>query len=157
MPIFYIHSNLLYLCLGESTWVVIFVAYLLRILSRTPHDRMHFRSLNNYSKPELSPSKRCTCSGTMDKHFPVDGGMTSFWRSQPDTLDNHRSTESLPESSDIVIVGSGYTGAATAYHCLVESQSAQAKNPSIVILEARQACSGATGRNGESRTYPSLR
>lgn len=92
----------------------------------------------------------------MDKHFPVDGGMTSFWRSQPDTLDNYRSTECLPESSDIVIIGAGYTGAATAYHCLAQSQNAQAKSPSIVILEARQACSGATGRNGKSRTYPSL-
>ena len=113
-------------------------------------------SPHNYSKPDLSPSKRCTCSGTMNKPFPVDGGMTSFWRSQPDTLDNHRSTESLPESSDIVIVGAGYTGAATAYHCLAQSQRSQAKCPSIVILEARQACSGATGRNGRFRTYPSL-
>ena len=75
--------------------------------------------------------------------------MTSFWRSQPDVLDNNRSTETLPESSDIVIIGAGYTGAATAYHCIEQSQSTGKEKPSIVILEARQACSGATGRNGE--------
>lgn len=85
----------------------------------------------------------------MTKPFPVDGGMTSYWRSQPDVLDNHRSTETLPETSDIVIIGAGYTGAATAYHCLDQSQSIGKEKPSIVILEARQACSGATGRNGE--------
>ncbi|OJJ82338.1 NAD(P)/FAD-dependent oxidoreductase [Aspergillus glaucus CBS 516.65] len=84
----------------------------------------------------------------MAKPFPVGGGMTSFWRSQPDVLDNNRSTETLPESSDIVIIGAGYTGAATAYHCIEQSQSTGKEKPSIVILEARQACSGATGRNG---------
>ncbi|PLN83231.1 FAD dependent oxidoreductase superfamily [Aspergillus taichungensis] len=84
----------------------------------------------------------------MARSFPADHGMTSFWRSQPHALDNHRSTEILPESSDIVIIGSGYAGTSTAYHCLQRSQSAGAENPSIVILEARQACSGATGRNG---------
>lgn len=32
----------------------------------------------------------------MPEPFPVDGGLTSFWRSQPsDTLNNHRSTETL--------------------------------------------------------------
>lgn len=90
---------------------------------------------------------------TMTMPFPVNGGMTSFWRSQPDTLDNHRSTETLPESSNIVIIGAGYTGAATAYHCLEQGQSTGRKKPSIMILEARQACSGATGRNGEVTSH----
>ncbi|KAE8147458.1 FAD dependent oxidoreductase [Aspergillus avenaceus] len=79
--------------------------------------------------------------------FPVDNGMTSFWRTELDALDDYRSTETLPETSDIVIVGSGYAGASTAYHCQQLAQST-ASQPSIVILEARQACSGATGRNG---------
>ncbi|MAB91712.1 MAG: FAD-dependent oxidoreductase, partial [Planctomycetes bacterium] len=42
-----------------------------------------------------------------------------------------------------MIVGSGITGAITAYKLLQEKPGA-----SIVVLEARQACSGATGRNG---------
>lgn len=82
----------------------------------------------------------------MSKAFPVDNGMPSFWRSQLDTLDNHRSTDTLPETSDIVIIGAGFSGASTAYHCL--DQTKDTTKPSIVILEARQACSGATGRNG---------
>lgn len=73
--------------------------------------------------------------------------MTSFWRSDPDPLDNHRSTETLPEESDLVIIGAGFAGAATAYHCLEQSKL-QSKSNSVLILEARQACSGATGRNG---------
>lgn len=87
----------------------------------------------------------------MAKPFPVDHSLTSFWRSEPDPLDNFRSTESLPETSDIVIIGAGYAGASTAYHCLERSRLVSAEQPSIVILEARQACSGATGRNGK---YP---
>ncbi|PYI08216.1 FAD dependent oxidoreductase [Aspergillus sclerotiicarbonarius CBS 121057] len=84
----------------------------------------------------------------MAKPFPVDHSLTSFWRSEPDPLDNFRSTETLPETTDIVIIGAGYAGATTAYHCLERSRLASADQPSIVILEARQACSGATGRNG---------
>lgn len=83
----------------------------------------------------------------MSAPFSTSRGMPSFWRSQPDVLDNHRSTKSLPDSSDIVIIGSGFAGASTAYHCL--DQSNDSTKPSITILEARQACSGATGRNGK--------
>lgn len=79
--------------------------------------------------------------------FPAPGGMTPFWRTEPDVLDNHRSTESLPERSDIVVIGAGYAGAATTYHLLDQCNSPS--QPSIVILEARHSCSGATGRNGE--------
>lgn len=60
-------------------------------------------------------------------------------------LSNHRSTEELPEHSDIVIIGAGYAGVGTAYH-LVQELGDSAR--SVTILEARSACSGATGRNG---------
>ncbi|PWY73572.1 FAD dependent oxidoreductase superfamily [Aspergillus heteromorphus CBS 117.55] len=82
----------------------------------------------------------------MAKPLPVDHSLTSFWRSEPHSLDNFRSSETLPETSDIIIIGAGYAGASTAYHCLDHSPASE--KPSIVILEARQACSGATGRNG---------
>lgn len=78
--------------------------------------------------------------------FPVPNSTVSFWRAQPDELDDHRSTESLPSECDIVIIGAGYAGASVAYHLLKDNPTP----PSIVMLEARQACSGATGRNGES-------
>lgn len=82
------------------------------------------------------------------KHFPVANGMLPFWRTDPHSLDNHRSSESLPEESDIVIVGAGYAGASVAHHIL-EQTPAGSKAPSITIIEARQACSGATARNGK--------
>ncbi|KAL3472047.1 FAD dependent oxidoreductase [Aspergillus californicus] len=78
--------------------------------------------------------------------FPVPNSITPFWRSEPDSIDNHRSTEALPETSDIVVIGAGYAGASTTFHIL--EQCDPSSRPSVVILEARQACSGATGRNG---------
>lgn len=87
---------------------------------------------------------------TLDsKPFPVPNSTLSFWRTQPHDLDSHRSTEELPAECDIVIIGAGYAGASVAYYLLEDNPSP----PSIVILEARQACSGATGRNGEFHTY----
>ncbi|KAB8067689.1 FAD dependent oxidoreductase [Aspergillus leporis] len=84
----------------------------------------------------------------MPATFPVDNGMTSFWRTELHFLDSYRSTETLPETSDIVIIGAGYAGVSTAYHCMRLSKSSSVAKPSVVILEARQTCSGATGRNG---------
>ncbi|KAJ5392956.1 hypothetical protein N7465_011930 [Penicillium sp. CMV-2018d] len=81
------------------------------------------------------------------KHTPVPNGMTSFWRTEPHFLDSHRSTDTLPRECDIVVIGAGYAGASIVHHIL-DQVSPGSKPPSIVILEARQACSGATGRNG---------
>lgn len=69
-----------------------------------------------------------------------------FWRTQLDEFDNHRTTEKLPEVADIVIIGAGIAGVSTAYHLLEKSGS---HKPSILILEERGTCSGATGRNGK--------
>jgi glycine/D-amino acid oxidase-like deaminating enzyme len=55
----------------------------------------------------------------------------------------HRTTSELPAAADIVIVGSGITGASIA-RFLAEDERAKGKN--IVMLEAREACWGATGR-----------
>ncbi|KAF5963435.1 oxidoreductase [Fusarium bulbicola] len=79
------------------------------------------------------------------KPFPPPNGMPSFWRSSPGSLDNHRSTTELPSKCDILIIGAGFSGASLATHMLSQPES---KDKSIVVLEARQLCSGATGRNG---------
>lgn len=79
----------------------------------------------------------------MPAGLPVTDGADSFWLSNRDELDDFRSTEKLPDHSDIVIIGAGYAGVATAYHLLEAGSKA-----SITLLEARGACSGATGRNG---------
>jgi glycine/D-amino acid oxidase-like deaminating enzyme len=79
-------------------------------------------------------------------HFPVENPTIPFWHRDLDALHDHRSTETLPASSDVVIIGAGYAGIATAYH-LAKGEVID-KNLSVAILEARGVCSGATGRNG---------
>ncbi|RDW77707.1 FAD dependent oxidoreductase superfamily-like protein [Coleophoma cylindrospora] len=79
------------------------------------------------------------------KCLPVSNPAKCFWQSEKHKLHDHRSTEELPPHSDVVIIGAGYAGVSTAYH-LVKEASDSIK--SITILEARGACSGATGRNG---------
>jgi glycine/D-amino acid oxidase-like deaminating enzyme len=71
--------------------------------------------------------------------------MPSYWLSYSSGLSKHRTTEALPTEADVVVIGSGYTGASTAYHMLEKDDK---KRPSVVILEARDICSGATARNG---------
>ena len=84
------------------------------------------------------------------KPFPVPNAVPSYWRKAVASIDNHRSTETLPVTSDVVIIGAGYVGASIAHHLIEESGGCGGAVPSIVILEAREACSGATGRNGMS-------
>ncbi|KAI0888380.1 FAD dependent oxidoreductase [Annulohypoxylon maeteangense] len=74
--------------------------------------------------------------------LPRDNPTQSYWQLEPDEIADLRSTSSLPDKADTVIIGSGITGAAVAFNLL--SNGAR----DVVMLEARQACSGATGRNG---------
>ncbi|KAI1341069.1 FAD dependent oxidoreductase [Xylariaceae sp. FL0016] len=74
--------------------------------------------------------------------LPRDNPTKSYWQLEPDEIADQRSTPSLPNEADTLIIGSGITGAAIAYHLLRDEVQ------DIVMLEARQACSGATGRNG---------
>lgn len=67
----------------------------------------------------------------------------SLWSANPSKLADFRSTDKLPEIADVVIIGAGFAGASTAYHLIEGGYKGR-----IVILEARQACSGASGRNG---------
>ncbi|KAF2726570.1 DAO-domain-containing protein [Polyplosphaeria fusca] len=77
--------------------------------------------------------------------FPKQGGQSlSYWLQQVrcDPLLDHRTTPELPREADTVIIGSGITGTLVAKHHLQTWPS-----KSIVVLEAREFCSGATGRN----------
>ena len=65
----------------------------------------------------------------------------------PDKLANHRSTVDLPSYSDIVIIGSGYAGSSCAYYLYKHGQALNNTPLTITMLEARETCSGATGRN----------
>ena len=67
----------------------------------------------------------------------------SYWQEPPSRLSNHRTTLELPKTVETLIIGSGITGATLAHRLL-----SQPCPPSVLLLEARTACSGATGRNG---------
>ncbi|KAJ7627132.1 DAO-domain-containing protein [Roridomyces roridus] len=80
------------------------------------------------------------------KAFPIPDGMSlSHWlqgvRASP--LLDHRTTQDLPTAADVVVIGSGMSGTLIAYELL------KRPNPpkNVVVLEARELCSGATGRN----------
>lgn len=48
--------------------------------------------------------------------LPITNPSKSYWIEGADSpLRNFRSTPELPKETDVVIVGSGYTGATTAY------------------------------------------
>ncbi|VUC26587.1 unnamed protein product [Clonostachys rosea] len=76
--------------------------------------------------------------------FPKDSRPLSTWlqEMQGHHLMNHRTTPELPIKADIVIIGSGLTGTTVAKHCIETWPEKK-----IVVLEAREFCSGATGRN----------
>ncbi|KAG9543484.1 FAD dependent oxidoreductase, partial [Aureobasidium melanogenum] len=75
--------------------------------------------------------------------LPLPNPTTSYWQDPPDEIANLQTTKELPKYADYVIIGSGISGTAIAYNLIKKKP-----NSSILMLEARQACSGATGRNG---------
>lgn len=98
----------------------------------------------------------------------------SLWATPPSALANFQASSSLPATADVVIIGSGFSGASVAYHLLIDQEESSStsnfypsvfdaeslaaspnKKPAVVMLEARQACSGATGRNG-GHLHPSF-
>lgn len=84
--------------------------------------------------------------GSPASGFPHPNPCLSFWLqgARNSYLLGHRTTETLPPTADVTIIGSGLSGAATAYFLLT------GPNPPkrVLLLEAREACDGATARNG---------
>lgn len=101
--------------------------------------------------------------------LPRPNPTQSYWQDPPDEIADFRSTPDLPRAADTVIIGSGISGAAVAWHLLggdppqreggvegedgngdgVETGGEGSTRPvQVLMLEARQASSGATGRNG---------
>ena len=70
----------------------------------------------------------------------------SFWLKHPHpTLSNAQSAV-LPDEAHVVIIGSGISG--TSISRTILEGSTASPPPKVVVLEARDTCSGATGRNG---------
>ena len=79
--------------------------------------------------------------------LPSAKSTRSYWHKEPSaTLLGHRTTKDLPATADVVIVGSGITGAFAARFL----KEGWAREHSVVMLEAREACWGATGRVSRS-------
>ncbi|KAG6827497.1 hypothetical protein H0H92_011550 [Tricholoma furcatifolium] len=81
--------------------------------------------------------------------LPVSNSTHSFWINTPgaNPLAKEGSEGNLVDDADIVIIGSGITGVSAAYH-LARNLNSGGSPSKVVILEARDFCSGATGRNG---------
>ncbi|RDL41850.1 FAD protein [Venustampulla echinocandica] len=92
--------------------------------------------------------------------LPHPNHTTSYWQSPLDgSLADFLSAETVPgDIVDTVVIGSGITGAGVAWNLL---QQEKKREGGVVMLEARQTCSSATGRNGghtkaaSYRTFPS--
>ncbi|KAL1847983.1 hypothetical protein Daus18300_013743 [Diaporthe australafricana] len=79
--------------------------------------------------------------GVIDPGLPVKEYSQPFWLSEPSSISKLQSL--WLQEADIVIIGSGMTSVSlcrTLYSICPELK--------IVVLEARELCSGATGRNG---------
>ncbi|KAK0440839.1 FAD dependent oxidoreductase [Armillaria borealis] len=81
--------------------------------------------------------------------LPVPNPTTPFWSIPASPIQKEGSSAALPACADIVIIGSGITGTAFARTLLDTDGSLE-----VVMLEARDACSGATARNGGHITPP---
>jgi glycine/D-amino acid oxidase-like deaminating enzyme len=93
--------------------------------------------------------------------IPVPAPTESYWLQDPPfpELVDVQSPE-LARYADVVVIGSGITGAAVARGILLGFEDTEStystagiaagrrRTPKVVVLEARQLCSGATGRNG---------
>jgi hypothetical protein len=104
--------------------------------------RLHFDlGITNYIPPSHIMEERAALPVNMPHMNPT----ISYWQGPEPDIADFLSSDTIPDLADTVIIGSGITGAFTAWNLLQKKDHGK-----IVMLEARQACSGATGRNGMS-------
>lgn len=78
-------------------------------------------------------------------HLPSRDSTKSYWLRDPTPfLQHHRTTPSLPPFAQVIIIGSGISGTFAARELLRDD--ADGIVSSVLMLEAREACWGATGR-----------
>ncbi|KAI0134333.1 FAD dependent oxidoreductase-domain-containing protein [Xylariales sp. AK1849] len=126
--------------------VLLLLLISLRIRVSRPLKNPSRGSLFNFVSTRAPSQRLRAIIATMTSKFPAPNPTASFWLTQPHRLASYRSSDTTPDECDIAIIGTGLAGVATAYHLLTECKGEL--RPRIVLFEARQACSGATGRNG---------
>ncbi|KAF6756557.1 FAD dependent oxidoreductase-domain-containing protein [Ephemerocybe angulata] len=83
--------------------------------------------------------------------LPVDAPTKGFWTHSPgaNELAREGAEGEVVRDADVVVVGSGLTGVSAAYHLARKiGKGLEGERRRVVVLEARDFCSGATGRNG---------
>jgi glycine/D-amino acid oxidase-like deaminating enzyme len=81
----------------------------------------------------------------------LEGGPTlplrrvPYWQKEAHPLEGFQSTKALPKHADVVIIGAGLTGGAAALHL---ADGARRRGWRVVLLEATEVASQASGRNG---------
>lgn len=82
--------------------------------------------------------------------LPNPNPTQTYWLNDPPYPElANASSSSLPQTADVAIIGSGIAGASVARSLLHERRrSNTSPDEKVVVLEARQLCSGATARNG---------
>ncbi|KAF3044526.1 hypothetical protein E8E11_008573 [Didymella keratinophila] len=76
--------------------------------------------------------------------LPVADPTPSYWHNPKSTLANiYHGRDDLHQPYDYVVIGSGISGTMVAYNLLKKFPKSH-----VLMLEAREICSGATGRNG---------
>ncbi|CAH0020090.1 unnamed protein product [Clonostachys rhizophaga] len=78
-----------------------------------------------------------------DPGLPVSNPTQSYWQTPPNSDVSNKQSSVLPEKRDVVVLGSGITGLSVSWWLTQHSATT-----SISVLDAREICSGATGRNG---------
>lgn len=82
--------------------------------------------------------------------IPVPNPSTPYWSTPPSSISRHGADPGsiVPGYADVVIIGSGITGASFARTLLDYGAGIERKGEplQVVMLEARETCSGATGR-----------
>ncbi|KAK0444904.1 uncharacterized protein EV420DRAFT_986753 [Desarmillaria tabescens] len=91
----------------------------------------------------VSSYRRVTKQIKQSPGLPVSNPITPFWSIPASPIQKEGSSAALPASADVVITGSGITGTAFACTLLDTDESLD-----VMMLEARDACSGATAWNG---------
>lgn len=129
-----------------------------RIIAYPPTISRYYLLLTLYIRISLSETIACPVSASapgqtiiMEERarippgLPRDRPVTSYWQDPPDEIADCRTTPELPPTADVIVVGAGVSGASISYNLLSSNP-----NLNVVLLEARQAASGASGRNGRS-------
>ena len=113
----------------------------------------HFLHSSNMSPAAITPPLEERLSsldiGSSANYTPQHVPQETFWQRDKHLEQPLPSSTDLPEESDIVVIGAGFAGVSSVYHLVKEIKaSGLTKKPRITLLEARDVCSGATGRNG---------